>query len=886
MNHPPDARAQAVQAYRAARAIHPDFVPHATEVLHTLETLGQGGMGVVHRVRDSRLGREAALKLLLGDSLQPELVQRFRREASVTARLDHPSIPPVYEAGSTSSGQPFLLMKVIEGQPLSKAIEAQEGDCVPLLEALVKVGEAVAYAHSQRVLHRDLKPENVMVGRFGAVLVMDWGLARELDKPDVPMQGGPVAGGADLTQVGAVMGTPGYMPPEQAGGEEVDERADVFALGAILTEILTGAPPVTGSDSLNRVTRTITGKIEAPRDRDRGVPRDLDAIARRALAFERRDRTPSAEAFVADLRAYLKGEAVSCYRYGLRERLLRGARRRPGLAVGAVGLLVVVAIVVGLAGQIQSQRQALAFAGEQSAKDKELAAEREKAASARGREAEVRAKAIRGQAEAKERAAEEQSEALRRQENAVHVLLIGSQSAESGRRPDSAQIEKAIADYPSSMTFKLAYRAYSASKDYALAAAMLERQINDYPPAIEAVFDRLQLERAWHGFQAKVEPWERLLEERIRSNPEDPEARKLLLFKECQQAIHQPGGAAEAIRRLGVLLEEFPHYGGARMLRGVLRERGGDLEAALEDYYVAVRLENTRPEPFFRLGNVQHDLGRPRAAIIAYTQSLETDPRYLDALTNRALVRNQLGNHQGAIRDAEAAMKFDPKSYNAYTHRGNARRALGDYEGAIADHNKARAINPRNPAALANLANTYRSQGDLAKALELYTEMTRLLPRDHRPWLSRAIAFVNLKRYPEALADIERSIRIAPTRPQPLTQRGLIHFEQGQLEPAWRDYKAALQLDPKYSYAHIGLGRVLAAKGQHPAAIKEYDRALALRKKLAGAYGRRGQSLRVLGHKKRALRDLRRAVLEGTTHPARLEFLRELLTLEKELKTR
>jgi len=385
------ARARMAQAYREVRRLDPHCAPHADEVLEQLGLLGEGGMGVVYRVRDARLGREAALKLVKSDQAEDDVLLRFRREVEITARLDHPSIPPVYEAGTTSEGRHYMLMRVVEGHPLSLAIQesherghsasGERGGQRTLLEALVKVGEAVAYAHSRRIVHRDLKPQNVMLGRFGEVFVVDWGLARDFSQgvgdhvslrrmPNVSFTDGP--GGAELTEVGAVMGTPGYMAPEQAAGGAVDARTDVFALGAILCCVLTGRPPIEGATPMNKVYATLHGKIALPRERCGNVAAELNSIAARALAREARERYSTAERFVADLRAYLAGEKVSAHRYQLRELLLRSARQHAALLVG-VGVGLTALFGVGSALAFAAQQRALAAQQKARAKAEEQA---------------------------------------------------------------------------------------------------------------------------------------------------------------------------------------------------------------------------------------------------------------------------------------------------------------------------------------------------------------------------------------------------------------------------------------------------------------------------------------------------------------------------------
>ncbi|RMG15222.1 MAG: hypothetical protein D6731_08820 [Planctomycetota bacterium] len=341
-----------------AHLLRPGF-----EVAHR-RVLGRGGMGVVYLVHDPLLGRDAALKLVRGAEEHPSRVRRFRREIKVTARLDHPGIPAVFEAGRTPDGQDYLLMHYVEGESLQDVIAARRreqsrlGVQRDLLHALVKVAETVAYAHSRGIVHRDLKPANVMIGAFGEVYVMDWGLARDLAESDEEDRATCTGLGAiqlsdisEITQDGVILGTPGYIPPEQAYGEDVDPRADVFALGAILTEILTGKAPVSGSDLLERVELTRAGQIERPRQRDRDLNPELDAIAAAAIAFDREDRYESAQAFAEDLLAYLEGRDVSVYSYRIHEQAWRWARRHATLSVS-----LFIAVLLSVAGAVQVTR--------------------------------------------------------------------------------------------------------------------------------------------------------------------------------------------------------------------------------------------------------------------------------------------------------------------------------------------------------------------------------------------------------------------------------------------------------------------------------------------------------------------------------------------------
>jgi serine/threonine protein kinase len=237
----------------------------------------RGGMGRILLALDRRLGRRIALKELHAEA-GPGAPRRFVREALVTARLQHPAIVPVYEAGRWPDGRPFYAMKLVEGRSLDALLRdaASLASRLALLPHLIAVAEAVAYAHGQRVVHRDLKPANVLVGGFGETVVVDWGLARELGaggtvEREVDGAAGAVAVGPGQTVTGTVLGTPHYMPPEQARGLPVDERADVYALGAMLYFLLTGAPPHAGKSAGEALAAAADGSVEPAERRGRAA---------------------------------------------------------------------------------------------------------------------------------------------------------------------------------------------------------------------------------------------------------------------------------------------------------------------------------------------------------------------------------------------------------------------------------------------------------------------------------------------------------------------------------------------------------------------------------------------------------------------------------------
>jgi len=327
------------------------------------EEIARGGMGVVIAARDLVLKREVAIKTLLpGGTDNLAVVRRFVREARITARLPHPGIPPVYELGELVDGRPFLAMKLIKGRTLAAVLAAREQrpctestedldltsfDAPGLIQIFAQVCQAVGFAHALGIMHRDLKPANIMVGAFGEVQVMDWGLARSSsrkDEPEPPPAVDPCSatrGGTgdthfdepvefDLSRIGEAMGTPAYMPPEQAQGawNRVDLRADVFSLGGILCTILTGKPPYIGASVIEVVKRAQIADLSEAFARLDASSADAELIhlAKWCLAPKAADRPPDAGAVAA---------LVEAYRLGVEERLRSAERQRAVLAAKA-----------------------------------------------------------------------------------------------------------------------------------------------------------------------------------------------------------------------------------------------------------------------------------------------------------------------------------------------------------------------------------------------------------------------------------------------------------------------------------------------------------------------------------------------------------------------
>jgi len=340
------------------------------------EPFAAGGQARILLAFDEHIGREVAVKEFLADKYESRkapdgslpAVVRFLREARVTGQLEHPNIIPVHELGRREDGSLYYTMRLVHGQTLEDKLE----DCQSLADRLKLLGvfwdacKAIAFAHSRGVVHRDIKPENVMVGEFGETVVLDWGIAKVTGKQDV--LSGDIEKQVELlsknlprtTLTGMTIGTPAYMSPEQARGQisAVDQRSDVWSLGAMLYEILTGIPPYMGPTPSNVIEKVIRTPPKPVRELSPDAPADLVAVTEKALQRDPTQRYQSAWELAEEISAYMTGGRVQAYEYTAWELFKRFASRHK-MAFGAVTLafLVIIGALVAVISAYQSEQE-------------------------------------------------------------------------------------------------------------------------------------------------------------------------------------------------------------------------------------------------------------------------------------------------------------------------------------------------------------------------------------------------------------------------------------------------------------------------------------------------------------------------------------------------
>jgi serine/threonine-protein kinase len=740
-----------------------------------------GGIGQVWLAHDDDLGRDVALKELRPERQDhPAARARFLEEARVTGQLEHPGIVPVHELVRPADGQPFYTMRLVRGRTLAEAIkdyhrkrqaaEAGPLDLHSLLRAFVAVCQAVAYAHSRKVLHRDLKPSNVVLGDYGEVMVLDWGLARLMERNGPPAAEPtsllPVsleAGSRDETVQGQVLGTPAYMAPEQAEGrlDLLGPATDVYALGAVLYELLTAEPPFVGpsDEVLRRVVREEPGR---PRLRVPATPRGLEAVCLKALAKKPRERYPSARELAQEVERWLADEPVLAWREPWRARAGRFVRRhQPLVAALAAGLLAVLLLGGGGAlwlGREQERRRAAA----------ESALEEVERLQRQARWAEARAALDRAEARLGESGPATLRERLGRARADLELVA----------RLDAIPLERAI----------LKGRQFDhAGADRKYAEAFAEAGLGEAGDDEEVVARRVADSPVREALVAALDGWAEVVGQ---------EGRRAWLLAVARRAdphpwrdrLRQPAlWRNEA--KLARLVGQAPPEALTPALAAAL---GGRLAKRAEGEALLRSAQQGRPGDFWLNYYLAYALGRG-------------------------------GKTQEAEGYSRAALALRPDSSAAYYNLGLLLHRQGKVAEAEKHYRQAIDTNPRNAPAHNNLGPLLEGQGKLAEAEKHYRRAITLDPRLAQPHTNLGWVLERQGKLAEAEKLYRRAITLDPRLAQAHTHLGWVLERQGKLAEALAQYRKVLALDPGHAGALKRLPlveRLAAIEPKLPAFLK------------------------------------------------------------------
>jgi serine/threonine-protein kinase len=890
--------------------------------------IARGGMGAVLRGRDPALGRELAVKVLLeAHRDRPELVQRFLEEAQIGGQLQHPGVVPVYELGRFADDRPFFTMKLVKGQTLAKLLaqRAAPHDNLPrLLTIFEQVCQTVAYAHARGVIHRDLKPSNVMVGAFGEVQVMDWGMAKVLptggaaDEPSATPAEGTVIqtarsrSGSDLSQAGTVLGTAAFMPPEQASGEidRIDERADVFGLGAILSVLLTGKPPYVGKDSGEVHRKAMRGDLADAYARleESGADAPLIALGKACLAAER-DYRPRDAGEVAWRVAAYQADVQQRLRQAELERAAAQARaaeerKRRKLAVGLAASVLALAVAGGAGawGLVHwrsdtDSRINLVLNDASARRATALAAGEGETALAAWTEAETTARRLEDllaqgfpSAEMRQRvrdwvaALDEAVAAVRRQaaeaERYRHLLARLTEAR--------AQKEDEVAKSTIEADYRAAFASYGLDVDVLTteeAARLLSGRPETELMEVAAALDDWALER--RRLQRPEAEWRRLVALARALDPDvwrdalralDPtdnarQRSKLLELAQTANVSRLPPASVEllgrALRQAGelkkaeeVLRQGQRHYPKDVWLNYKLAEVLKAQDPPQWDeairFYTAAR--SVRPEIGHDLGHALQERGRQEEALAVFeelTRLRPDNPEHHYCLGRALLAKGQLDE---AIQAYQEALHIDPKFAPAHSAIGSALLAKGQLDEAIREYRTAIAVDPKYVWAHYNLGLALQDKGQLDEAIQEFRAALAINPKNASAYYNLGNALFGKGQLDEAINEYRQAIELAPKNVLAHGSLGRALRAKGQLDEAIRAYHEALRLDPKNATAHNNLGVTLFDKGQLDEAINEYRQAITLDPKYSGAHNNLGNALKAKGQLDEAIGEFHEAL--------------------------
>ncbi len=765
----------------------------------------KGGLGEVHLAQDEELHRPVALKRLQrGRASDFACRRRFHREAEITGRLEHPGIVPVYGLTRDDEGQPGYVMRFIQGETLHEAIRRlhQTGRDTPehrlglrqLLQRFIVVCNTVAYAHSHGVIHRDLKPANIMLGPYGETLIVDWGLAKQLDREprsqgDKEINEHPVgvADAPEQTQAGQALGTPAYMSPEQAAGswESVGPASDLYSLGATLYTLLTGQAPFADDPGPALVEEIRHGAFPRPRLRQAGVPRALEAVCLKAMALAPQDRYATPLELAADVEHWLADEPVAAYPDGWLARGRRWVKRHRPLVAGLTAAVVVAGVLVVGAWLWRIQTRAeIAQAVTQA-----LHQARQQCYQGNLGEALVEAR----RAEALLEGAGG-SESLHHQVEVVLADLAMVKRLEDVRLHQAGGKEGPVDPAGVDAAYAAAFARYGIAVEQ-LPPAEAVRRIQACAIRDHLVTALDYWARVRRGLHADDTAGWRRLQEIARAADTDPWRRR----------------HAEGYYHLGEVLEKQRRW-----------------DEAVTAYRQAVRLDPDYAEAHGNLGAVLNLTNRLDEAVAACQTALRLKPDLASAQLHLGQIFLRKRQMDAAIQALRRAVDLAPDAFEGYVFLGQALLKKELPREAAAACRTAIRLKPNNAAAYAYLGNALLLEGQVDQAIDALRTAVRYRPDYPEAYYDLGHALLLRDRPDQALTALDQAIRLKLPGPEVHCDRGDALVQLGRLEEAIPAYQRAIAVKKNYAEAYCKLGRLLQWQGHFAQALTALQRGHAL----------------------------------------------------------
>jgi serine/threonine-protein kinase len=806
-----------------------------------MEQIGEGGMGLVFVAEQQQpLRRKVALKVIKPGMDTRQVIARFEAERQVLALMDHPNIARVHDGGETATGRPYFVMELVKGVPITEYCDQNRVPIRQRLELFVDVCQAVQHAHQKGIIHRDIKPSNVLVVSHDGtpvVKVIDFGVAKAT--------GQKLTDKTMYTQFSQMVGTPLYMSPEQAGqsGLDVDTRSDIYALGVLLYELLTGTTPFDKErlreadyDELRRIIReeepprpstriSTLGQaatiVSAQRQSD---PRrlsqlcrgELDWIVMKAMEKDRNRRYETASAYAADVQRYLRDEPVQACPPSAWYRFRKFARRNKTALAAAVLALFILAVLGSGGGWIILDR---------AAREQRLA----------------------GQVELilhdVDRLEQDQKwpEALAAGERAQAVLASGEAASALRRR---------VADVRRDLAF----------------VARLDRIRQDRGSSAEGKgFDNRRAARDYlAAFREYGVDAERLPAETAVAALHARPALAALLAAALDDWV-AVGRALDEGEQSWAPLVVVARGIDPDPLRDRLRAMWGrpvtpELQADLRQLAESINVRTQSAATVNALARTLTSAGLPDSAVQVLRDGQRAHPGDFWLNFDLAKALSTRNDHAEAIRYDTVAVSIRPDSAAAHSNLGSALRAQGQLDEAIAEHRKAIELDRKLALPHTNLGNALHDQGKLDAAVAEYSKAIELDPKDARPHTNLGVALHDQGKLDAAVAEYSKAIELDPKDAHAHANLGLALHDQGQLDEAIAECREAIELDPKLAAPHTTLGSALHDQGQLDEAIAECRKAIELDRKDARAHTNLGNALRAQGQLDEAIAEHRKAI--------------------------
>jgi eukaryotic-like serine/threonine-protein kinase len=888
------------------------------------DEIARGGMGAVHRATDTALGREVAVKVLL-DKYAPGsgTARRFHDEARITGQLQHPNIPAVHDLGTLPDGRPFMAMRLIKGDTLDALLAARPdpvADRGRFVAVFEQVCQAVAYAHAHGIIHRDLKPANVMVGAFGEVQVMDWGLAKVLPSRGHARPGSDpdeTASATDIhplrnvdrsfTQAGSVLGTPAFMPPEQAAGAvgKIDARSDVFGLGAVLAVILTGRPPFAASSADTARVRAAQGDVGECFGRldACGAEPELVALAKQCLAAKPHERPADAGAVataVAELRAAAderarqaeldrvkaEGERATAEaradeevktRRVVEEKVAEQRKRRrvQRALAAAVGLLVATGAAFAWWADHAAGRQrelAATAAADQARVDGERKAEQAAAAA----EQRVRAeRTVTALADLLDRA----DDALRADDAGRAAPLVDEavrRAADDGAAVHAPRLARCRADLA---LLRDLDRIDDLAFTWAGGKLLADQAVLEWPGAfarfgvdpgvtpVAAAAARINGSIVRDRALAALDRWlvlsrSEAVREVVAAADPDPYRNQVRRVVRAGKAGGWDGWRAVAVRpeladqppRFLLPLVgtwPFPPDRRADLLRRIHAATAGRFGA------IMTLAETEREDAYERR------LPGPRTADARagwFRAALAVRPNNPTAWNSLGVSYFDKKDYAAAAACFRRVTDLDPGYTHAYLNLGGAQSATGNYDGAVASFRKVLELDPHSPHAHANLGVVARSRGDLPAAERHLADALRANPGFAFAHSALGMTRILALDWVGAQTAYAEAVRLDPDDADAAGQLGYLANRRGDLPGTVDWFRTATRLDPGEAKYHINLGAALAGLRDYPAAADALREAVRLNPTVPHGHDNLGTVLSAQGDEAGAVRCFREAI--------------------------